>query len=163
MTPTTLLILAVCWTRVIYELRKGNCLPYSLCGSVVKHRSAESEGLRFDSSWGMFSLSYARDETKNTFLFFFTDLKTNHLFTLFTRFFFFQYKVTNCRNNRTISRVICTRCARYFFLIFYVVLWDKKVPLLRLSGVQENKALTLINHPNSRLAYCQCVPFVFSL
>ena len=38
-----------------------------VCGSVVEHRSAESEGLRFDSSWGLriFSLSHARDKTKN--------------------------------------------------------------------------------------------------
>ena len=34
--------------------------------SVVEHRSAESEGLRFDSLWGLgiFSLSHARDKTK---------------------------------------------------------------------------------------------------
>ena len=53
----------------------------SLCGSVVEHRSAESEGLRFDSSWGLriFSLSHARDKTKNIFLYFFTELKTYHL------------------------------------------------------------------------------------
>ena len=25
----------------------------SLCGSVVEHRNAETEGLRFDSSWGL--------------------------------------------------------------------------------------------------------------
>ena len=32
----------------------------------LEHRSAESEGLRFDSSWGLriFSLSHARDKTK---------------------------------------------------------------------------------------------------
>ena len=38
--------------------------------SVVEHRSAESEGLRVDSSWGLriFSLSHARDKTKNIFL-----------------------------------------------------------------------------------------------
>ena len=36
----------------------------------LEHRSAESEGLRFDSSWGLriFSLSYASDKTKNLFL-----------------------------------------------------------------------------------------------
>ena len=41
---------------------------WSLCGSVVEHWSAESEGLRFDSSWGLriFSLSNAYDKTKNT-------------------------------------------------------------------------------------------------
>ena len=38
----------------------------SLCGSVVEHRSAESEGLRLDSSWGLrnVSLSRAREKTK---------------------------------------------------------------------------------------------------
>ena len=36
----------------------------------LEHPSAESEGLRFDSSWGLriFSLSHARDKTKNIFL-----------------------------------------------------------------------------------------------
>ena len=42
----------------------------SLCGSVVVHQSAESKGLRKGSSRRLkiFSLSYARDETKNIFL-----------------------------------------------------------------------------------------------
>ena len=50
----------------------------SLCGSVVEHWSAESRGLRFDSSWELriFSLSNARNKTKNIFLNFFTELKT---------------------------------------------------------------------------------------
>ena len=50
-------------------------------GSVVEHRNAESEGLRFDSSWGLrnFSLSHARDKTKNILLYFFTKLRTYHL------------------------------------------------------------------------------------
>ena len=41
----------------------------------------ESGGLRFDSSWELriFSLSYARDKTKNIFLNFFTELKTYYL------------------------------------------------------------------------------------
>ena len=44
-----------------------------VCGSVVEHRSAESEGLRFDSSWGLriFSLSHARDKKENIYLYFF--------------------------------------------------------------------------------------------
>ena len=46
-----ILIVAVCRTLVIYELRNGPCPPKSLWGSVVKHRSAESENLRFDFSW----------------------------------------------------------------------------------------------------------------
>ena len=43
--------------------------------------STESEGLRFISSWGLriFSLSKARDKTKNIFLYFFTELKTYHV------------------------------------------------------------------------------------
>ena len=48
---------------------------------MVEHRSAESEDLRFNSSWGLriFSLSHARDKTKNIFLYFFTELRTYHL------------------------------------------------------------------------------------
>ena len=36
---------------------------------LLEHRSAESESLRFDSSWGLkiFSLSHARDKTKKTY------------------------------------------------------------------------------------------------
>ena len=43
--------------------------------------SAESEGLRFDSSWGLksFSFSHAREKKKNIFLYFFTELKTYHI------------------------------------------------------------------------------------
>ena len=64
-----------------HELRNRPRSLESLCGSVVEHRSAESEGLRFDSLWGLriFSLSHARDKTKNIFLYFFTELKTYHL------------------------------------------------------------------------------------
>ena len=73
------LIVAVCRTLVIYELRNGPRPTKSLCVSVVEHRSAESESLRFDFSWelGIFSLSHARDKTKkNIFLYFFSELKT---------------------------------------------------------------------------------------
>ena len=40
--------------------------------------SAESEGLRFDSSWGLrsYSFSLVREKKKNIFLYFFTELKT---------------------------------------------------------------------------------------
>ena len=43
-----------------------------------EHRSAESDGLRFDSSWGakIFSLSNARERMKNIFLYFITEPKT---------------------------------------------------------------------------------------
>ena len=56
------------------------CSPQTRCDSVVEHRSAETESLRFDSSWELriVSLSHARDKTKNVF-YFFTELKTHHL------------------------------------------------------------------------------------
>ena len=43
-----------------------------VCFSVVEHRSAESKGLRFVSSWRLriFSISHARDKTANIFLYF---------------------------------------------------------------------------------------------
>ena len=67
--------------RVSYEFRSRARSPWSLCGSVVEHRSAESEDVRFDSSWGLgiFSLSHTRHKAKNIFLCFFTELKTYHL------------------------------------------------------------------------------------
>ena len=37
----TLLILAICWMHVIYELCNGPCSPWSLCGSVIKHQSTK--------------------------------------------------------------------------------------------------------------------------
>ena len=82
MTLWTLPILAVCRTRVTNQLCNGPCSLQSLLfGSVEEHRDAESEGLRFDSSWGLrvFSLSHACDKTKNIFPYFFTKLKTYHL------------------------------------------------------------------------------------
>ena len=44
--------------------------PQSLCGSVVEQQSAASEGLSFDSSWGLtiFSLSHGHDKMKNIIL-----------------------------------------------------------------------------------------------
>ena len=58
------------------KMKSGSCSLESLCGSVVEHRSAESEGLRLDSSWElrMFSLSHARNKTENIFLCFFGEL-----------------------------------------------------------------------------------------
>ena len=45
---STLLIPAICWTHVIFELWNGLA---HLRGSVVEHQSVESKGLRFNSSW----------------------------------------------------------------------------------------------------------------
>ena len=45
--------------------------------SEVDHRSAESDDVRFDSSWGLrtLSLSHARDKTKNIFLWMKSDIR----------------------------------------------------------------------------------------
>ena len=45
MTLSTLLILAVCRTRVIYKLRDRSRSPWSLSGLVIQHRSADFVGL----------------------------------------------------------------------------------------------------------------------
>ena len=57
------------------------CSPYSFRGSVVEHQTAQSEGLRFNSSWELtvFTLSHTCDKMKNIFLYFFTKDKTYHL------------------------------------------------------------------------------------
>ena len=61
MTISTLLILAVCRTCVYYFLTGLN--HHSLCGSVVEHQNVESEGLRFNSSWGLRFLSWQDEKT----------------------------------------------------------------------------------------------------
>ena len=63
MTLSTLLISALCRTRVIYELR-NDLARHKVYNSVVEHRRAESKGLKFDSSWELrnSALSHARDE-----------------------------------------------------------------------------------------------------
>ena len=55
-----------CLMKFVIEL--AHC-GVSVWGSVVEHRSAESESLRFDSSWGLrfFSFFYARARRKITF------------------------------------------------------------------------------------------------
>ena len=54
-----------------YELHNRPSSLWHLHGSVVERWNAESECLRFDSSWGLriFSLSLACDKTKNIFLY----------------------------------------------------------------------------------------------
>ena len=62
------LILTVCRTRFIYELRNRSCPPLSLCGSVAEHRSVESDGLSFDSSWEIPTLVTRRKKHLPLFL-----------------------------------------------------------------------------------------------
>ena len=74
-----------------------------VCFSVVEHRSAESKGLRFVSSWRLriFSISHARDKTANIFLYFFTEIKTYPpSYSFYMQFFlflapFFQFDIVN--------------------------------------------------------------------
>ena len=78
MALSTLLISALCRTRVIYELR-NDLARHKVYNSVVEHRRAGSKGLRFDSLWELrnFALSHARDETiTKIFLYLFSELKT---------------------------------------------------------------------------------------
>ena len=92
--------------------------------SVVEHRSAESRGLRFDSTWELrfFSLSYARNKTKNIFLNFFTELKTYYLsysiykgFIIPLLFSFFRILILVCELHSTalsVRRIHHIRCTR---------------------------------------------------
>ena len=70
------LIQAVCRMLIAYELHGGPCSSQSVFGLVVEHRRGESNGLRFDSLWGLRSFSTRQ---KKNFLYFFTQLRTHHL------------------------------------------------------------------------------------
>ena len=50
---------------VIYEIRNGPCSPWSLCGSVVQHRSAESEFLKGIQIF--FPVPRSRQDVKTSF------------------------------------------------------------------------------------------------
>ena len=58
--------------KVIAWINFASCMQ-----NTYIHRSAESTGLRLDSSWRLrfFSLSHTHDKMKNIFLYFFTKLK----------------------------------------------------------------------------------------
>ena len=81
MTLTTLLILAICRMRIIYELCNGLAHHRVSTAQLVEHRSAEPEGLRFAFSWGLriiFFCPMLVTRRKVIFLYFFTELKTYH-------------------------------------------------------------------------------------
>ena len=74
----------------------------------VEHRSAESKGLRFESSWGLtiVSLSHARGKTKNIFLYFFTELKITTFLILFISELFgllFRYIIAYTQELRVLA------------------------------------------------------------
>ena len=72
-----------------------------VCFSVVEHRSAESKGLRFVSSWRLriFSISHARDKTANIFLYFFTEIKTYTLsYSIYMQFFYFLPRFSSLKS-----------------------------------------------------------------
>ena len=74
---------------------------------IDKDRSAESEGLRCDSSWGLriFSLSHAGDKTKNIFLYLFAELKTYNLsYSIYYEFVLFKACLFNGTSFRTRSK-----------------------------------------------------------
>mgnify|MGYP006963848294 CR=1 FL=1 len=65
-------------------ISNGPCSPWSLCGLVVEHQSAESKGLRFNSSLGLMRWFLWWDK-KKIFLYFSTDLKTYLILILLTK------------------------------------------------------------------------------
>ena len=78
MTLTTLLILAVCRTRIMHELRSWPCPPQTLRASVVEHQRAESEDFRSDShgdSEVFLCLTLVKRRKKNLFIYFFSGLE----------------------------------------------------------------------------------------
>ncbi|CAH3036728.1 unnamed protein product, partial [Pocillopora meandrina] len=96
---------------LVYEFRNrpwSPWSPWSLCGSVVEHRRAKSEGLAFDSSKGLriFFLSHVRNETKNNFLYFFIELKTYHLSYHLSEFEGLKFKSSWRRKNIYTSNVL---------------------------------------------------------
>ena len=104
MTLTSLLILAVCRTRIMHELRSGPCPPQSLLGSVVKRWSAESEDLRSDShgdSEFFLCLTLVTRRKKNCFLYFFSGLEIQ------PSFLFYLLPCGYFPNN---SEGLCIRC-----------------------------------------------------
>ena len=56
MTLSTLLILEVCRTRVIYELHIRSCSPYSLCGSVAQLQSIGARNPKVEARFFMGTL-----------------------------------------------------------------------------------------------------------
>ena len=97
MALSTLLISALCRTRVIYELR-NDLARHKVYNSVVEHRRAGSKGLRFDSLWELrnFALSHARDETiKKYFSISLASLKPTIFLILFIKDNFYR----NCQED----------------------------------------------------------------
>ena len=97
MALSTLLISALCRTRVIYELH-NDLARHKVYNSVVEHRRAGSKGLRFDSSWELrnFALSHARDETiKKYFSISLASLKPTIFLIIFVKDDFYR----NCQED----------------------------------------------------------------
>ena len=72
--------------------------------------SAESEGLRFDSPWGLrsYSFSLARDKKKNIFLYFFTELKTYQIsYSIYK-----HYAIDVANPSKCIQCILRTRTVR---------------------------------------------------
>ena len=72
--------------------------------------SAESEGLRFDSSWGLrsYSFSLVREKKKNIFLYFFTELKTYQIsYSIYK-----HYAIDVANPSKCIQCILRTRTVR---------------------------------------------------
>ena len=123
-----------------YQLRNRSRSLRSLCGSVIEHRSAESEGLRFDSSWGLriFSLSHARQKTSFSISLPSSKLTISLISTIITLSTLLilvsgmNARKQHCFLKRLSCRITCIDNSCYFvlllhffFLYFYVLLpWE---------------------------------------
>ena len=88
MTLTTLLILAICRMRIIYELCNGLAHHRVSTAQLVEHRSAEPEGLRFAFSWGLriiFFVPCSWQDEKSYFFISLPSSKLTILLILFTK------------------------------------------------------------------------------
>ena len=97
-------------TNGSYELRNRPRSPWSLCGSVVEHLSAKSEGLRCDSSWGLtifFLCPTLVTKRKKTS---FSIIKRNH--TIF--FQFWTLKEEHRHRTNFINKLLSKIDLRYF-------------------------------------------------
>ena len=87
----------------MHELRSGPCPPQSLLGSVVEHRSAESEDLRSDSHRDpefFLCLTLVTRRKKNYFFISLVSSKSNHVSYFFLPYGYFPNK----------SKGLCIRC-----------------------------------------------------
>ena len=99
---------------------RGLSLTVESVAQWLEHRSTESEGLRFDSSWDseMFSLSHARDKTKKHLSLFVELLLSRVSFSTFPTFCSKCLTSSNLisfliKKNTTITEDLQQKCSKF--------------------------------------------------